>query len=176
MEIINLHKKCNRTKAVAKTVPKAPKSGYHLFLREQVDEMIGENQKSYRSFVSIELKETKQNPARLSEYNDRARQMQNEAEDSQNEKAMIDRPTAKHTKKVPKPPEFVDADSDDSDDEQEPTSKQPQKASKASEFVDTGTNDEQERQSKKVPKTSEYSDNEQEPAVKCIVMYSTEDE
>ena len=103
MKIINLHKKCNRTKAVAKTAPKVPKSGYHLFLREQVDEMIGENQKSYRSFVSIELKETKQNPARLSEYNDRARQMQNEAEDSQNEKTMIDRPTAKHTKKYQTP-------------------------------------------------------------------------
>ena len=57
-------------------------------------------------------------------------------------------------KKVPKPPEFVDADSDDSDDEQEPTPKQPQKASKASEFVD----------------------DEQSPVVKCIVMYSTEDE
>ena len=26
-------------KAVAKTAPKAPKSGYHLFLREQLDEM-----------------------------------------------------------------------------------------------------------------------------------------
>ena len=28
----------------------------------------------------------------------------------------------------------------------------------------------------KVPKTSEYSDDEEEPAVKCIVMYSTQDE
>ena len=40
------------------------------------------------------------------------------------------------------------------DDEQEPAVKKPQKA----------------------PKTSEYSDNEQVPAAKYIVMYSTEDE
>ena len=39
MEIINLYKRCNKTKAVAK----APKSGYHLFLREQLDEMTGED-------------------------------------------------------------------------------------------------------------------------------------
>ena len=35
MEIINLHKRCNNTKATARTVAKlakkAPKSGYHLF-------------------------------------------------------------------------------------------------------------------------------------------------
>ena len=44
--------------------------------------------------------------------------MQNEAEDnSQNEKTMVDRPTAKLLKKVPKTPEFVDTDSDDMDDE-----------------------------------------------------------
>ena len=47
MEIINLHKKCNKTKAVAKTVPKAPKSRYHLFLREQLDEMTREGRKNY---------------------------------------------------------------------------------------------------------------------------------
>ena len=41
MEIISLHKRCNKTniKAVAKTAPKAPESGYHRFLREQLDEM-----------------------------------------------------------------------------------------------------------------------------------------
>ena len=43
MEIINLHKGCNKIKTVAKTTPKAPKSGYHLFLREQLDEMTGED-------------------------------------------------------------------------------------------------------------------------------------
>ena len=31
MEIINLYKRGNKAKAVTKTAPKAPKSGYHLF-------------------------------------------------------------------------------------------------------------------------------------------------
>ena len=77
MEIINLHKRCNKTKIV----PKAPKSRYHLFLREQLDEMTGEDRKNYRSIVSRRWKEIKEDPARLSEYNDRARQVQNEAEE-----------------------------------------------------------------------------------------------
>ena len=42
MEIINLYKKCNKTKAVAKTDQKPPKSRYHLFLWEQLDAMTGE--------------------------------------------------------------------------------------------------------------------------------------
>ena len=121
MKVIDLHKRCNKTKAVAKTAPKAPKSRY-LFLREQLDEMKGENRKNYRSIVSRRWKEIKEGPERLSEYNDMARQMQNEAEepgdDSQNEKMIVDRPTAEHFKKVPKTPEFVNKDSDDTDDEQ----------------------------------------------------------
>ena len=36
---------------------------------------------------------------------------------------MVDRPTAKHLKKVPKPPEFADTDSDDTDDKQKPAVK-----------------------------------------------------
>ena len=215
MKIINLHKRCSKTKAVAKTAPKAPKNRYHLFLREQLDEMTGENRKNYRSVVSRRWKEIKEDPERLSEYNNMARQMQIEAEepgdDSQNEKTMVDRHTAKHFKKVPKTPEFVNADSDDMDDEQgrQPkkapktpkfvdtdsddtddeqglTAKHPQKASKASEFVDKGTNDEQEpavkcivmysTEDEQEPSFGTDSDNEKEPAVKCIVMYSTEDE
>ena len=43
MEIINLQKRCKKTKAVAKTAPKAPKSRYHLFLKEQLDVMAGED-------------------------------------------------------------------------------------------------------------------------------------
>ena len=43
MEIINLHKRCNKTEAVPNTVQKTPKSGYHLFLREQFDMMTGED-------------------------------------------------------------------------------------------------------------------------------------
>ena len=178
MEIINLHKKCNKTKTVVKTAPKAPKSGHHLFLRKQLDEMT-----NYRSIVSRGWKEIKKDPARLTEYHDRARQMQNEAEelgdDSQNKKTVADRPKAKHLEKVPKTPEFVDTDSDDMDDKQGPASKQLKKRSKTPEFVDTGpddSDDEQERQPKKASKTSEYLDDEQGPAVKCIVMYSTEDE
>ena len=143
MKIINLHKKYNKTKAVAKTAPKAPKSGYRLFLREQLDERMGEDRKIYRSIVSRRWKEIKEDPARLFEYNDRARQMQNEAEelgdDSQNEQTMVDRPAAKQPTKAPKTPELVDTDSDYLDDEQEPTAKQPRKASKASEFVDKST-------------------------------------
>ena len=34
MEIINLYKRCNKTKTDANTAPKTPKSGYQLFLRE----------------------------------------------------------------------------------------------------------------------------------------------
>ena len=175
MEIINLHKKCNKTKTVVKTAPKAPKSGHHLFLRKQLDEMTGEDRKNYRSIVSRGWKEIKKDPARLTEYNDRARQMQNEAEelgdDSQNKKTMADRPKTKHLEKVPKTPEFVDTDSDDRDDKQGPASKQLKKGSKTPEFVDTGphdSDDEQERQPKKASKTSEYPDDEQEPAVKKV--------
>ena len=109
-------------------------------------------------------------------------------------------PTAKHTKKVPKTAESVDTDSDDMGDEQGPAAKQPKKLPKPPEFVDTDSHDmddEQERQPKKALKTSEYPDDEKEPAakkpqkapktseypddeqgraVKCIVMYCTEDE
>ena len=71
MKIINLHKRCSNTKAVVKTAPKAPKSGYHLFLREQFDEMTGEDRKNYQSIVSRRWKEIKEDPASLSEYNNR---------------------------------------------------------------------------------------------------------
>ena len=92
MEIIKLHKRYNKTdtKTVAKIAPKASKSRYHLFLREQLDEITGEDQKNSQNIVSRRWKETKEDPARLSENNDRARQMRNEAEkldhDSQNAK------------------------------------------------------------------------------------------
>ena len=114
MEIINLHKRCNKTdtKVATNTPPKAPKSGYHLFLREQLDEMTEEDRKNYLSIVSKRWKEIKKDPERLSAYNDRARQMKNEAEelgdDSQNEKTVVDRPAVKHPKKALKTPEFVD--------------------------------------------------------------------
>ena len=92
MEIINLHERFNKTdtKAAAKTgekaASKAPRGGYHLFLREQLDKITGEDRKNYRSIVSRRWKEIKEDPARLSVYNDRARQMKNEADNSQHEK------------------------------------------------------------------------------------------
>ena len=143
MEIINLHKRCNKTdiKAVAKTAPKAPKSGYHLLLREQLDEMTGEDRKKYRSTVSRRWKEIKEDPPRLSAYNDRARQMKNKAEepedDPQKEKTVVDSPAVRLPQKAPKIPKFVNADLDDSDDEKEYVVKKPQKAHKSPEFVDT---------------------------------------
>ena len=55
MKIINLYKRCNKTKAAkaaAKAAQKSPKSGYHLFLREQLDRITDEDRKKYRSIVS----------------------------------------------------------------------------------------------------------------------------
>ena len=103
IEIINLQKRSSKTKAAAKTgakaVPKAPKRRYHLFLREQLDKMTGEDRQKYRSIVSRRWQEIKEDPARLSAYNDRARQMKNEAEKPGDDS------------KAPKTPEFVDTDS-----------------------------------------------------------------
>ena len=81
MEIINLHKRCNKagakvekkrsTKAKAgsntgtKVASKAPRSGYHLFLREQLERITGEERKNYRSIVSRRWKEIKEDPARI---------------------------------------------------------------------------------------------------------------
>ena len=114
MEIINLHKRCNKTgiKAVVKTAPKAPKSRCHLFLRERLDEMTGEDRKNYQIIVSRRWEEIKEDPARLSAYNDRARQVKNEAEkpgdDSQNQKTVVDRPAVRLPQKASKIPKFVD--------------------------------------------------------------------
>ena len=159
METTNPHKRCNKTdiKAVTKTAPKAPKRRYHLFLREQLDEITGEDQKNYQSIVSRRWKEIKENPARLSAYNDRARQMKNEiqesGDDSQNEKTLVDRPAVRLPLKAPKSLEVVDTDLDNADDEQEPVVKKPQKVPKSLEFVDTDLDD---------------SDDEQEPVVKHL--------
>ena len=93
IEISNLHKRCNKTKTVAKTAQKAPKSGYYHFLREQFDVMTGEDRKNYGSTVPRRWNVIKEDPARLSECSDRARQMQNEAGDEKT-------PTVNHPKKV----------------------------------------------------------------------------
>ena len=84
VEIINLHKRCNKAGAKAgsrtgaKTGSKAPGSVYHLFLREQLDGMTGESRKNYHNIVSRRWKEIKEDPARLSAYSGRARQMMND--------------------------------------------------------------------------------------------------
>ena len=50
IEIINLHKRCNKRdtktapKTGAKAASKAPRSRCHLFLREHLDETTGEDQ------------------------------------------------------------------------------------------------------------------------------------
>ena len=116
MEIINLHERFNKTdtKAAAKTgekaASKAPRGGYHLFLREQLDKITGEDRKNYRSIVSRRWKEIKEDPARLSVYNDRARQMKNEADNSQHEKTVAGRCTVKQLQKAIKTQGFIDTD------------------------------------------------------------------
>ena len=130
MEIINLHKICNKTdtktaaKTGAETALKDRRSGYHLFLREHLDEMTGGDRKTYRSIVSRRWKKIKDDPARLSAHNDRTRQMENEPTKLGNdslvhEKTVAERSAIKQSQKAPKTPEFVDTGSNDSDTENE---------------------------------------------------------
>ena len=144
--------------------------------------MTGEDRKNYRSIVSRRWKEVKEDPARLSAYNDRARQMKNEVkepgDDSQNEKMVVDRSVVRLPQKAPKIQKFVDTDLDDSDDEQERVVKKPRKAPKSPEFVDTDSSNEDEQEpvvrhlqkAPKIPKlvdtTLDDSDDEQESVVK----------
>ena len=123
--------------------------------------MIGEDRKNYRGNMSRKWKIIKEDPERLSAYNDRARQMKNEAEepgdDSQNEKMVVDRLGVKNSKKALKSPEFVNTGPDDTDYEQE------RQAQKNPDFVDTDSS----------------TEDEQGPAVnyqRYVEMHSTEDE
>ena len=58
MEIINLRKRCNKTgakagsKTDAKAASKAPRSGYHLFLKQQLEKMTGEDRKNFHDVIS----------------------------------------------------------------------------------------------------------------------------
>ena len=154
MEIINIHKKCSKKER------KEPKKA--------LDDLNEEEQKSKKTdgkktttkqsqkvpkipeFVDVEQERQPKKASKTTEYSDDEQGSEVTCivmYSTENEQD----PTVKQPQKVPKTPEFVDTDSDD---EQEPTPKHSQKASKASEFVD----------------------DEQGPAVKCIVMYSTEDE
>ena len=85
MEIISLHKRCNKTgkktatKASTKTGAKAPRSASHLFLKEQFDKMTREDQKNCGSIISGMWENIKEDPAKLISYNNKARQMSDEA-------------------------------------------------------------------------------------------------
>ena len=98
VEITILHKGCNKTetkrgtkanvktgskivsKRGAKAGAKALRSGYHFFLRGKLEKKIGEDRKNYRSIVSRMWKKIKEDPARLFTYNNKAREMRDEAE------------------------------------------------------------------------------------------------
>ena len=82
VEIISLHKRCNKTgaKAGVKTGAKAPRSGDLLFLRKQIGKMTGEDRKNYHSIVSGRWKKVKEDTERLIAYDNRAKQMRIEGE------------------------------------------------------------------------------------------------
>ena len=183
MEIIKLHIRCSKTgakaetkkgaKAVAKAgsktgakaAGKAPRSGYHFFLREQFENMTGEDRRNYRNIVSRRWKEIKEDPARLSAYNDRARQIKDvdPSVSSMEQQTMTER----QFQKVPQSPEFVDTDSDDSDtedeEEQEPAVKQPKEVPKSPEFVDTDPDDSDNEEEEPHPQKTFPGTLEKEP-------------
>ena len=122
VEIINLHKRCNKTgakaetkrgakaaakagsKTGAKAASKAPRSGYHFFWREELKKMTGEDRRNYRSIMSRRWKEIKEDPAKLSACNDRARQIRDvdPSVSSMEQQTMTER----QLQKVSKSPEF----------------------------------------------------------------------
>lgn len=82
VKMISLHEIFNkaRAKTDSKAGLRAPKSCYHLFLKEQFDNMTREDKKNYRGFVSKRWNEIKRNPEKLIEYNKREKQMTDEPE------------------------------------------------------------------------------------------------
>ena len=99
-------------KAGANTASKDPRSRYHLFLREQLEKMAGGDRKNYRSIVSRMWKKIKEDPAKLFTYNNRARQMMDEAEKpakvrydlsvgNMEQQAVTERPIIKKTQRQP---------------------------------------------------------------------------
>ena len=117
MEIINLHKKCNKKIRKVSQPKKASWSDEPKKVTELIDNLSEVEQKSKKA-------DGKKAPTKVGQ-----------------KVKKIPQP-----KKVPKTPEFVGTDSDDSDDEQGLTAKQPQKASKAPEFVDIGSSPEDEQE------------------------------
>ena len=117
----------NSRKDRCEGTPKGSWEWISPFFEGELDEMTEEDRKKYRSIVSRKWKEIREDPARLSVYNDRPRQMKNEAEKTtklgddslvsrtkQHEKTMAERSAAKQPQKAPKTQEFVNTDSDDS--------------------------------------------------------------
>ena len=162
---------------------KTPRSGYHLFLREQFEKMTGVDRRNYCTILSRKWKAIKEDPARISAYNDGSRQIKDPSISSMEQQTMAER----QLQKVPNPPEFVDTDSDDADtedeEEQEPEVKQPKKYQQPQSLLipsnDSDTEDEEEqkpavKQPQKVRTSSEFVDTdsdtkyeeEQEPAPK----------
>ena len=80
-KIISRHNRCIKTgtKAGAKTElntsTKAPRNRYHHSMREQLDKMAEEGLRNYQSIVSQRWEETKEDPKRMIEFNNRTRQM-----------------------------------------------------------------------------------------------------
>ena len=60
-------------KAGLKAAAKVPRSRYHLFLREQLGKMTGEDRKNYCSIASGRCKKTKEDHSRLIVYNNSAK-------------------------------------------------------------------------------------------------------
>ena len=162
---------------------KTPRSGYHLFLREQFEKMTGVDRRNYCTILSRKWKAIKEDPARISAYNDGSRQIKDPSISSMEQQTMAER----QLQKVPNSPEFVDTDSDDADtedeEEQEPEVKQPKKYQQPQSLLipsnDSDTEDEEEqkpavKQPQKVRTSSEFVDTdsdtkyeeEQEPAPK----------
>ena len=162
---------------------KTPRSGYHLFLREQFEKMTGVDRRNYCTILSRKWKAIKEDPARISAYNDGSRQIKDPSISSMEQQTMAER----QLQKVPNSREFVDTDSDDADtedeEEQEPEVKQPKKYQQPQSLLipsnDSDTEDEEEqkpavKQPQKVRTSSEFVDTdsdtkyeeEQEPAPK----------
>ena len=127
--------------------------------------MTGDDRKNYRSIVSGRWEKIKEDPARLFSYNNRSRQMRDEAEKPtkseddpsvgiMHEETVTETPVVKRTqrkpKKAPKSPEFAEMESDDSDNEERKplvkrTQRKPKKAPKPADTDPYDSDDEEEK-------------------------------
>ena len=124
MEIISLHKRCNKkAKKVSQPKKASPKSDEPKKVSGPIDDPI----------------EEEQNPKKAGGKNTTTKTGKKVKKASQ-------------AKKAPNTPEFVDTGLDDTDQEQERVVNKPQIVPKAPEFVDTGTDNEQNDNPKKQQK------------------------